>query len=94
MYMTKRLSPGDRDFFQELDHVAYGNPFDGSRAELIARLVPAATASERATDREALATVAKASHAGPIVLPHSSSRQGQPISVRSCGSHSAGKRIA
>ena len=59
MYMETRLTGSEREFFEALDRVAYGNPFDDARADLIGRLVPAATPAQLAADREALASVVR-----------------------------------
>ena len=64
MYMEARLTGSERDFFEALDRVVYGNPFDDARAELIGRLVPAATPAQLAADREALASVVQPRLAG------------------------------
>src|SRR6185436_17928439 len=49
-----RLQAAEREFLVALHRVVYGNPFSDERAQLIQRLVPAATLAELAADREAL----------------------------------------
>jgi len=72
----------DRQFFAALADVVFGNPFSPKRTALIARLVPGATPSELAADREALAR---------IVAPHLSalSADGAPTLDRFSGSDRA-----
>src|SRR5258706_16168135 len=49
-----RLKAADREFFNALHRVVYGNPFNDERAQEIQRLVPGATIAELMRDREAL----------------------------------------
>ena len=49
------LQPSEREFFNALDRVVYGNPFSDARVELIRRLVPGATTEDLVADRVALA---------------------------------------
>ncbi len=59
------LSPAERDFFASLARVAYGNPFSAQRAELIARLAPAAKPGTLFEDPKALVRVV-----GPRLEPY------------------------
>ena len=49
------MSPADREFFQALADVVFGNPFSPERAALIVRLAPGAKPGDLTEDREALA---------------------------------------
>jgi DNA-binding NtrC family response regulator len=51
------MSPADKQFFAALADVVFGNPFSVQRADLVARLAPAASRAELTSDREALARV-------------------------------------
>jgi DNA-binding NtrC family response regulator len=50
-----RLKASEREFFAALERVIYVNPFSDERARLIQQLVPGATSTQLAVDREALA---------------------------------------
>jgi len=59
-----KLKAADRDFFEALADVVFGNPFSPQRDELIVRLAPGAKAGDLTDDREALARVV-----GPRLAP-------------------------
>ena len=54
---ASRLKPAEREFFEAMAHVVYGNPFSAQRAEVIARLAPAATPGRSFEDPGALVRV-------------------------------------
>lgn len=55
-----RLSPADRDFFDKLVEVIFGNPYSGQRAGLIAQLAPDVPVGDLTGHREALAQIVQA----------------------------------
>src|SRR6185503_3115051 len=59
-----KLKAADRDFFEALADVVFGNPFSPQRDELIVRLAPGAKTGDLTNDREALARVV-----GPRLAP-------------------------
>src|SRR5436190_22526867 len=49
-----RLQPSDREFFDALDRVVYGNPFSDEREQLVQRLAPGPSGQQIGPDHEAL----------------------------------------
>ena len=54
---SNRLTASDREFFETLAGVVFGNPFSRKRDELIVRLAPGVRPGDLTGDREALARV-------------------------------------